>query len=267
MEEQGLIERVLSLIKEKRQNIIEGRVNCIPSRFTRFRNDFVGIQQGMYYLVSAAQKCGKTQFASEAFLYTALEYAFMHPETVRVKFFYYPLEESKEKIVTRYMSHILYQISEGRIRISPENLESVDERRVLPQEIIDLLESDDYKERLSFFESHITFSEEKNPTGIYKEIENYAKLHGNIVKRAYEYVDTTTGEMVKHQKFDHYEPNDKGEYVMYIVDHVSLLSLERGMDLRETINKLSEYSVILRNRYNYTPIIVQQQSTKHIIGT
>ena len=31
------------------------------------------------------------------------------------------------------------------------------------------------------------------------------------------------------------------------------------MDLRESINKLSEYLVILRNRYSFTPIVIQQQ--------
>jgi hypothetical protein len=34
------------------------------------------------------------------------------------------------------------------------------------------------------------------------------------------------------------------------------------MDLRESINKLSEYLMILRNYYHYTPVLVQQQSTE-----
>ena len=52
------------------------------------------------------------------------------------------------------------------------------------------------------------------------------------------------------------------EYVMIVVDHVSLLSQERGKTLRETINKLSEYMVNLRNKFSYIPVIVQQQSTE-----
>ena len=79
-----LIDNVINFLKEQRQNIIEGRVNCIPSPFTRFRSDFVGIEKGMYYLVSAAQKCGKTQFASRVFIYSALEYAFENPPSVIV---------------------------------------------------------------------------------------------------------------------------------------------------------------------------------------
>jgi hypothetical protein len=62
--------------------------------------------------------------------------------------------------------------------------------------------------------------------------------------------------------FDYYEPNDPKEYVLIVWDHAGLTSLERGMDLRQTINKLSEYFVILRNKYNQSPVLVYQQSTE-----
>ena len=32
------------------------------------------------------------------------------------------------------------------------------------------------------------------------------------------------------------------------------------MSLKQSIDKLSEYCVILRNRYNFSPVIVQQQA-------
>ena len=34
------------------------------------------------------------------------------------------------------------------------------------------------------------------------------------------------------------------------------------MDLRESINKFSEYMVMFRNRYNYIPVVIQQQNTE-----
>ena len=71
----------------------------------------------------------------------------------------------------------------------------------------------------------------------------------------------TSGVEEERKLFDYYEPDDTDEYVFIIVDHVSLLDSERNLTLRETINKLSEYMVICRNRYNYIPVIVQQQST------
>ena len=103
----SLASRVLQHLRVNRDNILKGNVNCIPSPLTRFRRDFVGIQRGMYYLISASQKCGKTQFASSVFLYSALDFAFKNPDKIRLKVMYYPLEETKEKIMTRYMSHLL----------------------------------------------------------------------------------------------------------------------------------------------------------------
>ena len=257
-----LIDSVLSWIAERRKNVLSGNVNCIPSRFTRFRKDFVGVEQGKYYLISAAPKCCKTQFTSYMFLYTVLDYAFLHPEILRVKIFYFPLEESKDMIIIRYMSHLLYQLSEGRIRISPEDLKSTNEKRILPEAILNLLGSFDYRQRLQFFEDHVEFSDERNPTGMWKLISNYADLHGKKKYKDIEYTDTSTGEIVKHKKFDRYIPDDSNEYVFWYIDHLSLLQPERGMDLRETINKCSEYGVIVRNKYRYSPVFVQQQSTE-----
>lgn len=62
------------------------------------------------------------------------------------------------------------------------------------------------------------------------------------------------------QVFDYYEPDNPNEYVLVIIDHISLVESERGLDLRQSINKLSEYLIILRNRYKYSPVVVQQQS-------
>ena len=52
------------------------------------------------------------------------------------------------------------------------------------------------------------------------------------------------------------------EYVLILIDHISLISPEGGMDLRESINRLSEHMIVFRNRYNYTPVIIQQQGTE-----
>ena len=50
------------------------------------------------------------------------------------------------------------------------------------------------------------------------------------------------------------------EYRIIFVDHISLISQERGMSQRETMGKLSEYMVLLRNRYKFTPVIIHQQA-------
>ena len=138
---ENLIDRTLKHIKARREKVLKGGVNCIPSPFKRFRKDFVGIEQKKYYLITAHEKSGKTQMFSFLFLYTALEYAYKHPDKIRLKVFYYPLEEDEQSIVLRYMSYLLFTLSKKNIRLSPADLESTNEEHVLPEEVLRLLET------------------------------------------------------------------------------------------------------------------------------
>lgn len=259
---ENLIDRTLKHLKARREKVLNGGVNCIPSPFKKFRKDFVGIEQKKYYLITAHEKSGKTQMFSYLFLYTALDYAYMHPDRIRLKVFYYPLEEDEQSIVLRYMSYLLFTLSGKRIRISPADLESTNEEHVLPENILTLLQTEEYKRRFEFFEQCVQFMDSTNPSGVWFDLNAYADSHGKSIMVDEEYTNRDTGEIKKRKKFDHYEPDDPDEYVLIAIDHVSLLSQERGKNLRETINKLSEYMVQLRNKFGYTPIVIQQQSTE-----
>lgn len=52
----SLVQRVLDNLEERRQRILSGGINCIPSPFNTFTSDFPGIEQGKYYCVSGASK-------------------------------------------------------------------------------------------------------------------------------------------------------------------------------------------------------------------
>lgn len=51
-----LRERVLENLNVRRQRILNGQLNCIPSPFIRFSNDFIGIEQACYYTVTSFTK-------------------------------------------------------------------------------------------------------------------------------------------------------------------------------------------------------------------
>lgn len=51
-----LKDRVLLNLKERRERLLSGKINSIPSPLLRFKDDFVGVEQGRYYLVTAATK-------------------------------------------------------------------------------------------------------------------------------------------------------------------------------------------------------------------
>lgn len=256
------INNVINNLEKRRDKVINGGINCIPSSFTRFRSTFPGIEKHRYYLVTAMQKCGKTQITSYLFFFEPIMYCYYNRDKARIKIFYYPLEETKQDVIERFMSYTLFNISEGRVRISPLDLRSTNEQKVLPQEVLDLLKSEEYQNIFKFFEESVVFCESTNPTGMWKEIVDYAEATGTIHYKEFSYTDSKTGEVITRNKFDYYEPNNPNEYVMILWDHLSLTSLERGMTLRETINKLSEYFVLLRNKYDYTIVAVQQQNTE-----
>lgn len=260
----SLIDRVLLNLKKRREVILSGGINCIPSPFKNFRRDFPGIEQGKYYLVSAISKGGKSQLANYLFVYTPVLYAYNNPDKLRLQIFYFPLEETPEKITMRFMCYLLYTLSGGKIRLSTLQLGSIDEDNVLDEEILNLLNSIEYKSILSFFEEHVHFISERNPTGCWKTINRYAQEAGTVHKKKIEIENKETGVKQEKEVFDYYEPKDKDEYVEIIWDHASLTDGERGMSLKERIDKLSEYFMIFRNHYNYIPILIQQQGNDTI---
>lgn len=255
-----MIDRIINNLKIRRERVLNGEVNCIPSSFTRFREDFVGIEQGKYFLVSGQTKAAKTQIATNMFMYNPLFYAYENPDKIHLKIFYFPLEESVENITLRFMSHLLAKYSD--YRISPLDLKSTNENKVVPLEALELLESEKYQNILNFYNNTVMFFEDRNPTGIQRQIKSYAEKNGTIHKKKITITNKETGLSEEREVFDYYEPHDPKEYVIIIIDHISLITPESNMDLRESINRLSEYMIMFRNRYNYIPVIIQQQGTE-----
>lgn len=160
-------------------------------------------------------------------------------------------------------SNILY-VKEG-IRVSPKDLKSTKHDRILDEKTLKIIEK--YKEYFDKIEEIVEFVDStRNPTGIYKMMREYALSNGVQHKKEITFVNNETGEETKHIVDDYYEPNDPDEYVMCIIDHIGLISPEtingRKLTLHESISKLSsDYLVALRNKYNYIPVVVQQQAS------
>lgn len=256
----SLIDRIIEGLESRREKVLRGDINCIPTPFKRLGCSFPGIEMDKYYLLSGSTKGGKTQVSNFLFVYTPILYAYKHPEQLRVKIFYFPLEETPENITLRFMSYLLYTMSGMRIRVSPMDLRSTDASKVLDTEVLELLRSEEYQKILKFYEDNVLFLTERHPTGIYTAVRDYAYKNGIIHRKRVKITNKETGNVQEVEAFDYYEPFDEKEYVIIITDHVGLLNQESGLSLRETINKHSEYMMILRNKFHYTPVVVQQQS-------
>ena len=226
---------VIENIKKRRENIINGKVNCIPSPFiNKSKRGFIGIEQKRYYLLTAGTKVGKTQLASFVFLYTSLEFAYNNPSQCDLTIHYINLEEDEQQIYLRYMSYLLFKFHDAIVNPTELNstVEAVNER------YLSYLEDDNIKNRLDFFDSHVIFKPElRTSLSISNYLENYAKTH------------------LKTKNAKYYR--DETDYDIVIVDHIGKLSYKES--LRKAIDFLSTSFVNLRNTYKYTIVCIQQQ--------
>lgn len=259
MEEISLRERVVQNLNKRRQRILEGQLNCIPSPFQRFSNDFIGIEQSCYYTITSFTKGGKSQFTSYTFIYKPLMFCYLSQADIDLKILYFPLEETPERIMQRFISWLLFDFSKGKIRISPRDLRST--TSAVSKDILEVIESPEIQDILRYFEEHVIFPEESgNPTGIYKYCKSYAEKNGTVYTKPIKYKNEF-GILEEKQVFDRYEQNNPNEYRLVIVDTINLIDTEKGMNLKQSMDKLSEYCAkYLRNRYHYSPVIIQQQA-------
>lgn len=250
---------VIENLEKRRDNALHGGVNCIPLPFVRFRSEIPGIEQGQYVVITANQKTGKSQLANYLFLFETLDYAFKHPGECSVHIIYFALEESIQKIIERYMSHLLWKL-DGK-RYAPTDLRSTSSDAILPGEVIELLKSDKYQERFRFFEQCVQFeTEDTNPTGVLRVCEKYAKSVG--VYKSHK-IQSKGNSFKEVEVFDSYTPNDPNHYKIVIIDHIGLVDKEQGFRTKDAVDKMSEYFVkYLRNRYGYTCVAIQQQASE-----
>lgn len=250
-----IVKRTIGLIRERKDNIRRGIKNSIPSPLKRFSWNYIGIEKATYYLVTAGTKGGKTQITSFLFLFSPVLQSY-YDQSIKVKIFYFPLEETPERVLCRFISFILFSMYNVEVDykdlMSSRNVE-------LDDKILALIESDDVISILNHFNECVSFVEgESNPTGIYRTMIKYAEENGVVHSKKIKKKDEF-GMEVEVDKFVYYQPNNPSEYVLFIVDHISLLHYERGFTKKESMDKLSEYCVELRNKYKFSPVIVQQQ--------
>lgn len=172
---------VMSFLRARKERAESGKYNCIPWPFPRFRELLPGTEMGKFIIVTANQKVCKTKFCDFVFVYETIFFLMQHPE-VKVKIFYFSLEESARKKFIEFQCHLLYRLD--GIIISPTELTSTDKDKPVPNHILELLESDRYQDYIKKFEEVVEYVDnEKNPTGKFGFLLNFAYLCSLIQNR------------------------------------------------------------------------------------
>lgn len=235
---------VLEQIRRNRERRLSGELIAIPWSLKNFSKIVPGVEQSKYYLISANPKAGKSQLCDFLFVYEPFEWYLQNKNHhIKPKVLYFSLEMSKQSKIYQAMSYKLNR--EYNIVISPQHLKSTFTDYILDEEILKIIESPIFKVWLKDFEETIVLIDNvRSPNDIYEYVKGYALKHGRL--------NEETGQ---------YYPDDPDEYVIIIVDHLSLLTPNKGDSLFDAMYDYSAYKCLeFRDRFGYTPVSVQQQS-------
>ena len=256
----SVYEGVLGKLKLNKERREKGDVIAIPWSLPRISSVLPGIEKGRYNLVSASPKAGKTQFTDFLYVFEPVEWIIKNPLTnISLKIFYFSLEVSSESKIKAAVSYKLFK--DYKIAISPQKISSVFKDYVLDDKIEALINGKEFREWFEKFESIVTYYDSiRHPYGIFNVIKSYAEQHGKYTYKELN-LQGEDGVYSIRKVRDRYIPDNPDEYVIVIVDHVSLLQPKKGETLHQAIGQYSsEYCLEMRDRWGYIPVIVQQQS-------
>lgn len=102
----------------------------------------------------------------------------------------------------------------------------------------------------------IFFEEADNPTGMYKYLLSYARLHGRFIEKKVLVWDEENKKHIEKVIITGYKENNSKKKTYIITDHIRKLKLERGFIMKQNIDKWLEYTTFLRNMCLFTFINV-----------
>lgn len=268
----SLFNRTLERIKQNKSNRESGKYNCIPFPFNRLRPYLPGIIKGVQYLITANSGVGKTQLAKYMFVYSPYKFVKENPDAnIKLKILYFALEESKEEFMNTMISNRLKE--EYNINMPVTDLQSFD--KPLSDNVLAKIEqcSEYFKDLENSVEIIDSIS---NPTGIYKYVKKYSRENGvhfyynfrekDLSKRITitesQYFRLSNQEQEEFA-YSHYEPNDPDEYVIVLVDHMSLLHPEKSDTLHEAMTSMSANYARkqITKHFKYVFVGIQQQAS------
>jgi hypothetical protein len=243
------------------ENGISGLNKGLVTGYEKLDKFTSNLQMNSYHVVGGAPKSGKTAFLDDRYV---LKTNILNSEE-DIHWIYFSYEISRKVKAAKWICWYLYHIH--KVLISPDVLlskgfNSLPENlklkafKILEEHIEPLLGRYSSKGRLEKAGKIDFFEEKTNPTGIYKYVKNYFSQIGEYKKGFAQFEEN--GIMVEKEVLNYeLKPYYKNRKTIIIVDHIALVKKERGFNGKETIDKLSEYFVELRN--NYGPLIIATQ--------
>ena len=236
----------MSLLTTRINEGLDGKYQGLSNGFDTLNKYIFGVQRSTYYLIGGSSGTYKTTLL-DYIVRNALKNAV--DSNIKCNVFYYSFEIDKITKMCNWTSSLIYQMY--GVVIPPEKIKGLgnfrltDEEREVVFRVIPMVEQ-------MADSIHFRF-ESINPTGIYNELFKFAVSNGEIL-----FEDYTDSDGTIKKRIVGYKPNDPDAYNIVALDHLYLLKKERGFQTKEVMDKMSEYFVLLRNLFGYTPIVLQQ---------
>lgn len=235
-----MIDRIL----QNKQDFDAGNVKFIPCSIERFNTQFPGVRKGDYISFTGNTSSGKTTLTKKIAVFDSIEYAIS--TGLDLKILYFGLEESEEEFDYTLLSYLIRKYY--NIRYNILDFEYVTGK--LKQE--DLQKIEEVQDTFQLWKSYIHYYDNVyHPYSIYSKIKEFAESRGEFVKTNPE-----------HKSWDTYVPFNLNEFIICIVDHISLVLPEKQHNNQLDI-AMKDMSFYLRQyvskKFKYTAISVHQQ--------
>lgn len=245
------------------ENHLNGDYNCLPfSDYGAFSDVLPGVERGTYYILTASSGVGKSKLMRHMFITNPLRY--IEGKNYRLSIKYFSLEESVKKVVYSEILSELYR--RHNIRISLKQFLSIGEGNRFDIELMDKVR--DCKGYIDkYLESVEVIDTIKKPSDIFKCVRNFACevgyhfKHDGTIMNEQEVDRLYSGKTDAYGFFSHYRVKDPNHYVIILIDHLSLILPEKGIDKRSSMELFSsQYCIPFRDKYGFSIVVVQQQS-------
>lgn len=262
-----IFDRVRAEIANNKKLKEDGKDILIPFPFPKFSKEVPGIMKGIYTIVSGNQKSGKSQIADFMYVYAPVEFVRTRKTNLDIKILYFSLEMSKEAKIRQAIAHRLF-LTRKKV-MSTRELRSFFDDSVLSDEMLEFVDSE--REWFDYFEDKVEFIDHiKNPYGIYAYIRDFCHDNGKYINHKGEEIPL---ELIKqntleiNKSISHFQWDNPDLVVLCVIDHISLLTPEKDkgsgsvQTLYDAIGKMSStYLVSARNRWQISPVVIQQQT-------
>jgi replicative DNA helicase len=236
----------MSDLKLRIEEGLEGKYEGLSNGFNRLNNYIFGVQRKCKTLIGGNSGTGKTTLC-DYMISNAIQDA--DKKGIKLDVFYYSYEIDKVTKQCNWLSSIIY--NKYGITIAPETIKGLGQNRLSQSELDIVNKEIPYMEEM-FSRINFYFKPE-NPTGMYFTLWEHGKKHGKFTYESY-----TDHEGKQKQKIVSFKPYDPNWQCVVVLDHLSLMSLERGFSVKENIDKWSEYCVELSNQFGMSFFNISQ---------